>query len=94
MWAQSSFKLCRRNDEVCVVCSNFYFKIGDDDVKKVKKDKKIKIEEKIDFGSKNLNELAEKISPEKLNLIKLKVQRLNKLKRYEKKYNENSSFLI
>ena len=82
------------NDEVCVVCSNFYFKIGDDDVKKVKKDKKIKIEEKIDFGSKNLNELAEKISPEKLNLIKLKVQRLNKLKRYEKKYNENSSFLI
>ena len=69
--------------------------MGDEDnVKKIKKDKKIKKEEEIDLGSKNLNELAGKISPEKLNLIKLKLQRLNKLKRYEKKYNENSSFLI
>ena len=89
------FNCLGENEEECIVCSNLYFdtKNNNDNIKKIKKVKEKK-EEQIDLGSEYLNELAEKVSPDKLNLIRIKLQRLNKLKRYEKKLNENSSFLI
>jgi hypothetical protein len=83
------------NNDECIVCLNYFPNTNTNKKEnKTKKNKKfniIKKEEEIDLGSENLNELAGKIEPNKLNLILLKAQRLNKLKKYEKKYNEKNS---
>ena len=69
---------CAGDEEECIVCSNLYFNTKNNN-NEIKKIKEKK-EEQIDLSSENE--------------LRIKEQRLNKLKKYEKKYNENSSFLI